>query len=489
MSELLDSWDCIIIDFFENQVSQSALYKAREYITEKSKELKDEKSQQKISKLEKAIEDKQNELDNLRIAAHSGEVRDWIDKTSEKKIKSGRKIIKTTHVLKFTHGAASNAGVLIDNIEAENLLTTATLGKNRAYDLAHNNGNLITISRFLALSLMGKSIFDCIMEGNFEFLDSFYGSQEQLVKWKDGLANLIESRNIKTAEFAKQSYFPVRADKFDYHILVPLFSSSVAEALYRRVSDSIFDAEQVKIREQIRVDKGEHSKYAKGVDIRFPNIAVAKFGGAQPQNISMLNKGRNWKASQTDNSAYGIGYLFNCAPPTWRSQLKPPVKNKSLFDEASINCQAKTDIDFLREFLLRFERIELSIKPPERMKWIEDWVGNIIDEVFYYVYSIHQLPAGWSSEANIKLKIEHQYLLDPYRDNETFQADRQVVSWQSVICSDFAKWLNRALVGKDKQFTPREMHTHLWHKLFEDAFREFNNTIELDRKNLMEVDA
>jgi CRISPR-associated protein Csy1 len=334
----------------------------------------------------------------------------------------------------------------------------------------------------VALCLEGKSIFDCIMTEDFEFLVSFYGSQAQLAKWKEGLANLVECRNIKTAEFAKQSYFPVSTHDSVYHIVVPLFSSSMAEAIYRRLSEINFGAEQAKFRNQSRIDK-----YAKGVKISFSNIAVAKYGGAQPQNISMLNKGRKWKANKEDKTTYGIGYLFNSAPPIWKSQLKAPVQNKLLFDESSIYQQSRTDIEYLSEFLLRFERIELSIKHPERKKWVENWVGNIIDEVFYYISCIHQIPAGWSSQVDVKIKIEHQYLLDPYRSGDSFQLACQATDWQSVICSDFAKWLNRRLIGKDKQFTPQEMHTRLWYQLFENALREFNNTIDSDRKDFMEV--
>ena len=82
-------------------------------------------------------------------------------------------------------------------------------------------------------------------------------------------------------------------------------------------------------------------------------------------------------ASQLNGARGGKLHLFSAQPPTWQSQLKPPLYKKSLFDSFS-HPSINIDIDYLRDYLLRFERIELSIKNPQRRKWIEKWVGNIL---------------------------------------------------------------------------------------------------------------
>jgi CRISPR-associated protein Csy1 len=194
-------------------------------------------------------------------------------------------------------------------------------------------------------------------------------------------------------------------------------------------------------------------------------------------------------ASQLNGKRGGKLRLFSCQPPTWKSQLKPPIYKRSLFFEPSIYWQAKEDIDYLRDFLMRFDRIELSIKDPKRMKWIEQWVGDIIDEASFYIISIQNSPVGWSATSDIKLKPQHQYLLDPYRSDADFQTAIANTDWPSEVCKDFADWLNNKLAGKDKQFTPQAQHTRLWYQLFEPVLRELIQTVQFERKRNAEVEA
>lgn len=99
-----------------------------------------------------------------------------------------------------------------------------------------------------------------------------------------------------------------------------------------------------------------------------------------------------------------------------------------------------------------------------------------------YAASIQNLPAGWSRAENIRLKREHQYFLDPYRDDEKFQMLREATDWQSVICGDFANWLNGRLKGKDKQFTPQPEHTRMWKELMKKELKVHAQAINWDIK-------
>ena len=173
--------------------------------------------------------------------------------------------------------------------------------------------------------------------------------------------------------------------------------------------------------------------------------------------------------------------LFSTQPPTWQSQLKPPIYRKSLFDNFSSPTINK-ELIYLRDFLLRFKQLDLSIKDPKRMQHLERWMNTIIDEFLFYVGTIQNLPPGWSDREGIRLKKEHQYLLDPYRMDDAFQAARQSGDWQAVIRVDFAMWLNRRLRGKDRQFTPQKEHTRLWKKLLETPLREFMEPMEIELK-------
>jgi|GEM_PF-5801298 len=239
------TWEEVIVDFFENNMSNSEMYKARIYIEKKDNEIITEKDENKRKKLIEKRGEKVSELIKLRKNAPSGEIREWIDRTSEKNIAKGKRIVKATHVLRFTHSSSSSDGHLAIDKSDDFLLTTASLKRDYIYDLAHNNGNLISVSRFLSQALSGLQIFDSIIKQDYRFLDSFYENEEQLKKWEIGLSNLIEERDIKTADKAKQIYFPItdkiliNNSKEAYHILIPLFSSSLAEEIYSRQSNPL----------------------------------------------------------------------------------------------------------------------------------------------------------------------------------------------------------------------------------------------------------
>lgn len=483
MSEVeskFETWDEVILDFFEKRISSTKLYKAREFIEKKDKEIATEKDKKKIASKNKSRAEKIKELHLLRKKSPSTEIREWIDETSRKKLAEGKRTIKITHTLKFSHSSSPPEGVNFYEKCEHPLLSTGSIKKGLVHDLAHSNGNLVSISRFLALQLKNQQIIDLIMNEDYCFLKPFVKDKNQLKNWVDGFSALVEEREIRTGEKAKQIYFPnisnPRADK-DYDLIIPLFSSSLAEKIYLWVNDGKFGEVQKQISDTKKITESKYPKYHEASAINNPGVGVFKFGGAQPQNVSMLNKSRSWKADKKDKTAWGITYLFHSSPPTWETRLNPPISRQSLFTDL-YNETIKTEIDYLRDFLLRFKQLDLSIKDPKRKKHLERWVNNIIDEFLFYVASIQNLPAGWSALEEVRLKEHHCYLLDPYRNDESFQVFRQKVDWQATIRADFATWLNGLLRGKDSQFTPQKDHTKLWKRLLEQPLRDHIEQID-----------
>jgi len=356
----LDTWEKVIVDFFENRISETKLFKARGFIEKKEKEIESEKDPAKRNRQIISRDKKIADLIELRKKAPATEIRSWIDKNAGQ---SGS-IVKASHVLKFSHGSSSPEGLVLHTGCFSALLSTASFKKELVFDLAHSNGNLISVSRFLALTLDKKKIIDLIHDDVFSFLMPFKKDSTQLNNWKEGFASLVERRAIRTGEKTKQIYFPNKgdpvSDKDDYDLLIPLFSSSLAEEIYSWVTEIKFGEEQKKITASKKPSGSDikTSKYHDGTAIAIPDLGVIKFGGRQPQNISMLNKGRSWKADKKDKTTWGITYLAPTAPPTWQSQLKPPANRQSLFD-GFYNSLIKTEVDYLREFLLRFNRLDL----------------------------------------------------------------------------------------------------------------------------------
>lgn len=480
-------WKDVIVNFFETRVENiqnsnpkipCKIYKARKYIEDKTEEIRLEKQSVRLEKLIKAKNEKEADLAKFRIAAPSTEIRLWIDKASQTKIAEGKRIIKATHVLRFTHSSSFSDGILVEDKSNEPILSTTSLGKQCTFDMAHNNGALITISRFLALNINGASIIDLIIDGNYCFLKEFSENQEQFDRWCIGFSKLVEVRSIARADKVKQIYFPlinknlnINTEEVKYHLVTPLFSSSLAESIFNFVSYIKYSDEQEMARKAIKNTIEKPSTYYQKSYVDVSNLGIQKFGGAQPQNVSMLNKNRG-----------GVNYLFSSQPPTWKSQIKPPIFKQSFFYAMPIDKNTRTTLDHLQSFVVRHQRLDLSIKDPKFLKWLDKWTSEIIDEVLGYAANIQNLQPGWSNADDIKLKLEHQYFLDPYRDDEVYQAARKASDFHTVICKDFAQWLNRLLIGKEKQFTPQREHRRLWIAFMDQPLRDYIQTIEQNFK-------
>jgi len=376
----------------------------------------------------------------------------WLEEASNKV--GSRKYV--THIAKLTHSSiTSDASSFFDEekVTYPMYLTTSSLSQ-RAIDITGNAG-VSHYSSLLDLEFNGKQLKDYVLANDASPFYMISSNKDVANKWLLGFKKVFSPQKPCTHSLAKQIYFPVEGK---YCLLVNLTSSSMAH--------HIFKVKQ-KIREQIATNK-----YTKFIVMSFPNSALIKITASRDahRNVSKLHVDRN-----------GSLELFSAQPPVWQSQLKPPVYRYSLFDDLS-NETIRTEMDYLRDFLLRFKQLDLSIKNPKRFRHLERWVNTIIDEFLFYVGMIQNLPAGWSNQADIRLKKAHQYLLDPYRQGASFQAARQNMDWQKVIRDDFAAWMNKQLRGKDKQFTPKAEHSRLWKKLLEQPLREQEEYIESELK-------
>lgn len=382
--------------------------------------------------------------------------------------KNASNVSFATHVIKLTHSKIDSPS-LFDCIDenSDRCLTTSTL-KAKSIDGAVAGNQFAPIFQFLEIELGGvklaeqlsndSRIFECFVQDNAE-------GEELLKKWNQGFRKAFDSGAPSTHALAKQVYFPLKgagaSGQNEYHLLCNIISSSMAHAIHEKVFDDV----------QKPIKKAqEKGKFFPEKSLRLMQRADLSTTKSNHSNASQLNGRRGGKL-----------HLFSTQPPTWQSKLTAPIYRKSLFDDF-YHPSIKPDIDYLRNFLLRFGNLDLSIKDPKRMRHLERWVSTIVDEFLFYAASIQNLPAGWSDKEDIKLKNEHQYFLDPYRIDEAFLAGRQSSNWQAVICADFAQWLNRQLKGKDNQLTPQKEHSRLWKVLLKMPLREFMEPIEIEIK-------
>ena len=375
----------------------------------------------------------------------------WLAKSSV----DAKNISFGTHVPKLTHSAIKTKPIVSKNntIRAGSI-TTSCLSSIK-YDSVASNA-YSQIRDFFSLELDGIKLYEIFEDKENVVLRHFSHDEYQLKEWNSGFSQALEVKALKIDPLLKQVYFPISNVENKYHLLSQIESSSLSIEIYSFTGRRRKEFESLMLGERYSLPKAAQLFVTSGSNI------------LSHGNVSQLNAIRG-----------GAKYLFSCQSPVWHSQIKAPIYKTNFFYELSKKYEVKETIQYLADFLIRFENLQLSIKDPKRMRWVNEWIENLADEVLVYVKSMQALPAGWSVIEGIKLKPEHQVLLDCYRQDEDFLAMKNSSDWQAVIVQDFAAWLNNRLNKADEKFTPQDAHTKLWMKIFKANFRE-----EFDTKGL-----
>lgn len=446
-------WNQIILDFFENSIAKSSVYKSRKYIKNKESELNSNDDKKK-AKAQQDIDSRTAQLNKERKLAPKTEINEWITDTASKNIASGKRIIKVSHTSKFTHSSANNDGIVVKyGYKSEKPYLCSENMSSLTYDFAHNNGALVSVSRFLALSHNNQTILDLILHNDFSFLEGFYLNTEQLTSWQLGLSEIVEERSINTCDKLKSLYFPIDEDYADYHLLSPLYASSLSQKIF---------------------DDRNKSKYTKRSDTYsatqnertiFANMAYINFGGEHAKNVSMLNANRG-----------GKGFVFSCQPPVWQQQDNAYQKQEKIFDNGIIRFRTSETINFLTDFIIRFQTADVSFANPKRKVWLEQWVNEILQVTTDYADEIiFENQIGWTDSKTNQYKKTYKYWLDPYNPQDDFQTNRELIDWQFQVSTDFAKWLAKVIAynaeKKQKNVKNTKWLTSLFTELASNAIR------------------
>lgn len=383
------------------------------------------------------------------------EVRAWLTDAASR----AGQISLVTHALKFTHSDAKGSSLFsAETVADAKTLSTATLAQP-AID-AVGNAAALDVAKLLQTEHDGDSLVAALQRGDHSALEALAESPEQLTQWLAGFQQVFTDRQPSSHKLAKQIYFPLKNG--EYHLLSPLYSSSLAQALYQRINAVRFGDEAKDIR-KARKDNLWHDQ----LDISYPDLAVQNMGGTKPQNISSLNSSRS-----------GRSYLLRCAPPQWNSIEKPPLRHESIF-------RPRGEVDYhTRATLTQMQRFLLSVKEVENNRDIRQqrlrYLDQLIDQLFFYVTSVQNLPSGWSAES--ELKRAQQLWLDPYRaeTDTVFRREREAGDWQQAVAYDFGRWLNRRLKHADLIFGEVERREWSTAALFKRRMREMESALKED---------
>ncbi|EXU75648.1 type I-F CRISPR-associated protein Csy1 [Erwinia mallotivora] len=383
------------------------------------------------------------------------EIKSWLTDAASR----AEQINLVTHALKFTHSDARGSSRFDASAREDDAtyLSTATLHKP-AID-AVGNAAALDVARLLQTEYQGESLIETLRRGDYSPLAPLAETEGQLMQWVNGFMQALTDKQPGSHKLAKQLYFPVGEN--DYHLLGPLFSSSLAHALHQRIADARFSDKAKEINAAFKA-KRWHAEPR----VSYLNMASQNPGGSKPQNISYLNsvrRGRNW--------------LLSCAPPCWQNQPRAPTKHKSIFNHYSEFSQmARSTIWQLREFLLRVKDAPNNREIRHRRLAYTD---EIIDILFSYVAGVENMAVehGWSAGDACQLKRSQQLWLDVGRAKEDsqFRAERESGEWQREIAIDFGVWLNRQL--KHDELKVSEVERREWSSLFKQRLGEFEQAV------------
>ncbi|WP_281221752.1 type I-F CRISPR-associated protein Csy1 [Photobacterium sanguinicancri] len=371
----------------------------------------------------------------------------WLDSAA----KRASQISMATHAVKFTHSSAKGTNVLAADLGQDNRYLDTAVLQMPAID-AVGNAAALDVARLLQLSDdNGKSLLDYLKLDDVSSLKVIAKNDTQLEEWRVGLKQALLDATPSSHTLAKQVYFPI-ADN-EYHLLAPLYSSSLSQAIYQEINHSRFSQEMVAAREA-RKKQVPHSEPV----VAYPNLAVTIAGGSKPQNVSQLNSGRG-----------GRNYLFSTRPPEWQSQLKAPLTSDNIFTHPELRYATRFAIKRLVSFLIQVNQQERESNLAIRNK-VKRLVDEVIDAVFAKVSQWQQLPLGWSDETN-ELPAAQCRWLDPSNP----KWDQHDDQWQQDIAKAFGGWL----VANVNHFAKDELSLGLvesnqWQEAFKQALWEIS---------------
>jgi CRISPR-associated protein Csy1 len=403
---------------------------------------------------------KQTVLEQLQTLEKNYAPRNWLTDAAGR----AGQISLVTHALKFTHSDAKGSSVFSVGSSEQTINTLATNTLSQPAVDAVGNAAALDVAKLLQLEYKGESLIACLSRNDTAPLEKLAENPQQLEQWVAGFKQVLTNKNPSSHSLAKQIYFPV--GQGEYHLLSPLFSSSLAQAMHQRISEARFSEASKEIYQACKA--GEWHPEPRVI---YPKTAALNMGGTKPQNISYLNSVRG-----------GHVWLLPCAAPVWQNQNKPPLNQSSIFQERkAFSAMAKDAVWQLKQYLR-------SLDPQDKNMEIRQqraaYVDEIIDILFCYVAGIQNREDWqcWTMKEECQLSRAQQLWLDPWRmkHDKDFQFEREGGDWKKDIALDFGVWLNHQLKTDELKFSEVERREWSTASLFKRRLREFEQEFKGD---------
>ncbi|MDD2924772.1 type I-F CRISPR-associated protein Csy1 [Rhodoferax sp.] len=337
-----------------------------------------------------------------------------------------------THSLKPVHPDAKGTNLYSppSTLAGIELVGSHCLGDAFAGDVV-GNAAALDVYKFLKQMHEGHSLLALSVAGDADLAAALSDDPAQAQVWLQAFATLTEPRGRVTSHtLAKQLYWQtgddVQADD-SYHLLSPLYASSLAHRVYETLQDDRFSEAAKAAR-----DARKANTFSERPVHEYPHMAVQQLGGTKPQNISQLNSERR-----------GNNCLLASLPPVWRStDLKPLLNTDSMFHRYSRRPEVRQAV----KDLLAFLKTDPTRNVATRSKRAA-WVNLLIDEFLQFTSELRSLEPGWSQTPQCKLtESECRWLDDDGVKATDTELDRAPpTDIPERICAAFANWLNAQL--------------------------------------------
>ena len=372
----------------------------------------------------------------------------WLEDAARRVVQ----IQAVTHSLKPIHPDAKGSSLYREpsQLSASKSVGTHSLGSSFSADVV-GNAAALDVYKFLKLSHEGRSLLELAVQGNADLASALSEDPTQAQQWMTAFASLAEARGpVSSHTNAKQLYWLVGNDAHDdsaYHLLAPLYPTSLVHRVYQQLQDDRF-GEEAKAARAARKAGTHHARPVR----EYPQLAIQQLGGTKPQNISQLNSERR-----------GDNCLLASIPPIWKSDdVRPLLRIDSLFKVYGRRRAVAQQARALRQFL--------QSDPPQNeptRRQVREWVQSLIDELVQFQAELLTLAPGWSQADDCLLSAAQRAWLDP-EGQVPATVDQDDAT--DAVAADFARWVNAQLSAPLPVGDPEFL---FWRKLAREQFAAY----------------
>jgi CRISPR-associated protein Csy1 len=324
----------------------------------------------------------------------------------------------SSHIPKFSNPSIRIDGFVFNTKKGDDNFVRSGNIKNKL-DIYSNSGagdhtkELIYVYEFLTFDIDNENNILEHLKNNTTQINEIFTELnikgEEFSEIRLQLLSMVNKNEpTKTSEAIKQVYFPVDDN---YHLLSILYPSPVMSELRTRIGEMKF-ADNIK---QAKEDKKKNIFNEQEISDIY-NLTKIGFGGANKQNVSILN-----------NKNGGDFYLLPSIPPMLNyRKIQPPKSN------FFTNCLyvKNFDDDFKKLRQLFSDKDTMYIKSERNYR-----IKHIVYQILETVWQVKNIDANWSNSDTYKELTYQKIWLD-----KAYKYRRAEVDFD-LIKKDLLNWI------------------------------------------------